>query len=56
MNPKDIEKLIPRWRNKIYAHPSAVDVEGTVKLHRLVLRVIGQDRSLHIHPLSDEIS
>ena len=55
MNSKDIAKLIPGRRNKVYTYPGIVEVKGTVEVHGLVLRVINQDRSLHIGPLSDEI-
>jgi hypothetical protein len=56
VNRKDIAELIPRWRNKVHACPGTIDVMGTVEVHGPVLEVINRDRSLHICPLSDEIS
>ena len=56
MDLKDVAKLVPRWRDEVYAYPYAVEIEGSIKVHGLVVRMIGQDRSMHIHPLSDEIS
>ena len=49
-------KLIPRWRDEIYAYPSTVEVEGPIEVHGPVLGVVDQDRSLHIRPLGDEVS
>jgi hypothetical protein len=48
-------KLIHRWRDEIYAYPSAIEVERPVEVYGLVLRVVDRDRSLHIRPLGDEV-
>ena len=48
-------KLVPRWRDEIYACPSAIKVERPVKVHGSVLGVVNRDMSLHIRPLNDEI-
>ena len=55
MDAKDIAEFIPFWRNEVYTCPSAIEVEGYVKVHSPVLGMIDRDRSLHICPLSDEI-
>ena len=52
---EDIAKLIPRWRDEIYTYPYAIEVERPVEVHGLVLGVVDQDRSLHIHPLSNDV-
>ena len=52
---EDIAKLIPRWRDEIYAYPSTVEVGRPIEVHGLVLGVVDWDRSLHIRPLGDEI-
>jgi hypothetical protein len=56
VNLKDVAKLVARWGNKIYACPSAINVEGSIEVHSPVLGMINRDRGLHICPLSDEIS
>jgi len=55
VDPKDVAKLFPRWGNKIYACPSTINVQRSIEVHSPVLGMIGRDRGLHIHPLSDEI-
>ena len=52
---EDIEKLIPQWQDEIYASPSTIEVERPIEVHGLVLGVVDQDRSLHIHPLHNEV-
>ena len=52
---KDITNLIPRLRDEIYTCPSAIEVERPIDVHGPVLRVVDQDRILHIRPLGDEV-
>ena len=53
MDAKDVTEFVPCWGDEIYA--CAVEIEGSIKVHGPVLRMIGQDKSLHIRPLGDEI-
>ena len=52
---EDVAKLIPQWRDEIYACPSTVEVERPIEVHGPMLGVVDQDMSLHIRPLGDEI-
>jgi hypothetical protein len=52
---RDIAKLIPRWRDEIYACPSAFKVKRPIEVHGPMLGVVNQDRSLHIRPLGNEV-
>jgi hypothetical protein len=48
-------KLIPRWRDEIYACPSAFEVKRPIEVRGPMLGVVNQDRSLHIRPLGNEV-
>jgi hypothetical protein len=54
VDPKDIVKVVPRWGNKIYTCPSAINFEAS-EVHSSMLRMIDRDGGLYIRPLSDEI-
>ena len=54
--PKNVSELILGRHNEQNARTSTVDVEGTVKVHHLVLGASSRDGLLDLSPLSDEVS
>ena len=56
MNSEDVSELVLSQSNKQNAGASTIDVEGTIKIHYLVLEASNGDGLLDLGPLSDEVS
>ena len=56
MYSENVSELILGRCNEQNTSTSTVDVEGTIKVHHLVLGASGGDGLLDLSPLSDEIS
>ena len=56
MNSEDVSELVLGWSDEQNAGTSTIDVEGTVKIHYLVLGASSGDGLLDLGPLSDEVN